>query len=47
LALQYWELRGGHATVQKVLKDWRTRIEDLLQQQASRAGYELPRTFAA
>ncbi len=48
LALQYWELRGGHATVQKVLKGWRTRIEDLLlQQQASRAGYELPRTFAA
>jgi hypothetical protein len=47
LALQYWELRADHAAVQKVLKGWRTRIEDLLQQQASRAGYEFPRTFAA
>ncbi len=47
LALQYWELRGDHASGQHVLQDWRTRVERLLQQAASTPDHEFPRSFAA
>ena len=47
LSLQYWELRGDPATVQKVLQDWRNRIEDLLRQALSDAAANLPNSFAA
>ena len=47
LALQYWELRGDHATVQRVLHGWRSRIENLLQQSASEPTGENPQSFAA
>ena len=47
LALQYWQLRGDHSWGQKVLHDWRARIEKLLQQAASPAGNDFPKSFAA
>jgi hypothetical protein len=47
LALQYWELRGDHECVQKVLKGWRSRIENLFEQSASDAGQDIPKSFAA
>jgi hypothetical protein len=47
LVLQYWDLRGDHASVQKVLHGWRTRIENLLQQSASYRDNDLPKSFAA
>jgi hypothetical protein len=47
LALQYWELRGDHASVQKVLHGWRSRIENLLQQSVSNADQDFPKSFAA
>ena len=47
LALQYWELRGDHASGQKVLHGWRSRIEKLLQQAVSSPDNEFPKSFAA
>ena len=47
LALQYWELRGDHESVQKVLKGWRSRIENLFEQSASDAEQDIPKSFAA
>jgi hypothetical protein len=47
LALQYWELQGDPSAGQKVLHAWRSRIEKLLQQAASSAETEFPRSFAA
>jgi hypothetical protein len=47
LALQYWELRGDPTSGQKVLGNWRTRIEKLLQEAVSSPDNELPRSFAA
>jgi hypothetical protein len=47
LALQYWELRGDPASGQKVLRNWRARIEKLVQQASSRPDVELPESFAA
>lgn len=47
LALQYWELRGDHASEQQVLHGWRTRVERLLQQAVSSPYHESPRSFAA
>ncbi|MGO8787373.1 MAG: hypothetical protein ACLQVL_08325 [Terriglobia bacterium] len=47
LALQYWELQGDHAAGQKVLRNWRGRIEAFLQQAASSPGQDFPRSFAA
>jgi hypothetical protein len=47
LALQYWELRGDHASVQKALHIWRNRIEQLLQQAYSSPENEFPKSFAA
>jgi hypothetical protein len=47
LALQYWELQADHASAQRVLHDWRARIEKLLQQAASGPENEFPKSFAA
>jgi len=47
LALQYWELRGDHASGLKVLHRWRGRIEKLLQQALSNADNDFPKSFAA
>jgi hypothetical protein len=47
LALQYWELRGDHASGLKVLHRWRTRIEKLLQQALSHQDTDFPKSFAA
>jgi hypothetical protein len=47
LALQYWQLRGGPASEQKVLHDWRGRIEKLLEQAAATPDNEFPKSFAA
>src|SRR5271157_3719435 len=47
LSLQYWELRGDHSSGQKVLHDWRARIERLLQQAVSNPDSEIPKSFAA
>jgi hypothetical protein len=47
LALQYWQLRGDDTLNQKVLLDWRSRIENLLEQAASNPDNELPKSFAA
>src|SRR5208282_2336177 len=46
LALQYWELRGDHASGLKVLHRWRGRIEKLLQQALSNADNDFPKSFA-
>jgi hypothetical protein len=47
LALQYWELRGDHATEHKVLQGWHSRIEKLLTQAVSVPVNEFPKSFAA
>jgi hypothetical protein len=47
LVLQYWELWGDHASAQKVLQGWHTRIEKLLQQAVSSPDNEIPKSFAA
>ncbi len=47
LVLQYWDLRGDHTAVQKVLHGWRTRIENLLQQATAFPEIQLPKSFAA
>jgi hypothetical protein len=47
LALQYWELQGDHAAAQKVLRNWRGRIEPFLQQAASISNHDFPKSFAA
>jgi hypothetical protein len=47
LALQYWQLRVGSASGQKVLNDWRGRVEKWLQQAATPATNDLPKSFAA
>ncbi|MGA3325292.1 MAG: hypothetical protein ABSF45_12535 [Terriglobia bacterium] len=47
LALQYWELRGDHASAQKALHEWPSRIEKFLQQGASSPDDEFPKSFAA
>jgi hypothetical protein len=47
LALQYWDLRGDNPPRQKVLHDWRTRIEKLLQQAVSNPDSDFPKSFAA
>jgi hypothetical protein len=47
LVLQYWELQHDHTHLQKVMNGWRRRIEEFLQQAASSARNELPKSFAA
>ena len=47
LALQYWQLRGDPGLVQKVLHDWRNRIEKVLRQAASNMDKQFPKSFAA
>jgi hypothetical protein len=47
LALQYWELRGDHASGQKVLHGWRSRIEKLLLQASTNMKDKFPQSFAA
>ena len=47
LVLQYWQLRGDQALDQRVLLDWRGRIEKLLQQAAYNVDNPFPRSFAA
>ena len=47
LTLQYWQLRGDPAWEQKVLQEWRSRIEQLLQQAASHIDNDYPKSFAA
>jgi hypothetical protein len=47
LALQYWELRGGSSSEQKILLGWRARIEKLLQQALSNLDSDFPKSFAA
>lgn len=45
--LQYWQLREGPTSAQKVLKDWRARIEQLLQEAAIKVNSDFPKSFAA
>ena len=47
LALQYWQARGDPTGGQKVLHDWRSRIEKVLQQAVSSPDAEFPKSFAA
>lgn len=47
LVLQYWELRGDHASGQKVLHRWRSRIERVLLQAAAGKETNFPKSFAA
>jgi hypothetical protein len=47
LALQYWQLRDDHASGERVLRAWRSRIEKLLQQAVSSPDIDFPRSFAA
>ncbi len=47
LVLQYWQLRGDSAVEQKILLDWRGRIEKLLQQAVSEVDNPFPKSFAA
>jgi hypothetical protein len=47
LVLQYWELQGDHAHLQKVMHGWRSRIEKLFQQVTCSTSNEFPRSFAA
>jgi hypothetical protein len=45
--LQYWQLRDDHASGEKVLRAWRSRIEKLLQQAVSSPDIDFPKSFAA
>jgi hypothetical protein len=47
LALQYWELRGDGASVQKALHGWRDRIENLRQHARPETEQGFPESFAA
>jgi len=47
LTVQYWELRGDHASQLKVLHGWRSRIERLLEQALSHTDHHFPKSFAA
>ncbi len=47
LRLQYWELRGDHTSVQKVMNGWRSRIENLLQESVAPVDQDFPKSFAA
>jgi hypothetical protein len=47
LVLQYWELRGDGASIQKTLQGWRYRIENLLQNVVADATPGFPQSFAA
>ena len=47
LNLQYWQLREGSTSGQKVLNEWRARIEQLLQEAAFKVSSGFPKSFAA
>ena len=47
LTLQYWELRGDHTSVQKVINGWRSRIENVLQESVPDVNQDFPKSFAA
>jgi hypothetical protein len=47
LSLQYWQLREEQSSGQKVLHDWRSRIEQLFQQAIPRVDNGFPKSFAA
>jgi hypothetical protein len=47
LVLQYWRLREEHSADSKVMRDWRRRVDKLLQNAIPAPDLEFPKSFAA
>jgi len=47
LSLQYWQLRDGQSSSEKILRRWRHQIENLLGRAPSHPNSDFPKSFAA